>query len=119
MICVDNQPIAMVEDVGFTRLMKTLRPRYLLPKRKYFTEKVIPQIKEKIMSKINSFIAKAEAMSFTTDIWTNVANKSFMSITCHGIDDSWEPFTFVLAAKPFPDAHTAMNIKQMIVKVST
>jgi len=48
MIATDNQLFSVVHDTGFSRLVKTLEPRYTLPSRKYFSETVVPDIKAKI-----------------------------------------------------------------------
>ena len=39
-ITVDCQPISVVEDLGFERLMKILKPNYVIPGRKYFSKKI-------------------------------------------------------------------------------
>ncbi|CAL9685112.1 unnamed protein product [Knipowitschia caucasica] len=36
-IALDDQPISVVENVGFCRLMKFLEPRYELPSRRYIS----------------------------------------------------------------------------------
>ena len=70
---------------------------YFFKSKKYFLSSGQHSMKlsKKIMNKINDCIADAEALSFTTDCWSNNANKTFMSLTCHGIDSSWKRFTFV------------------------
>jgi len=78
MIAVDSQPFSIVEDLGFTRLMKLTKPCYELPSRKYFTQKIIPDIHSKVLSKVESILIDASHMSFTTDIWTNNADASFI-----------------------------------------
>ena len=44
MIAIDCQPLSIVSDPGFSRLVNTVEPRYQLPSRKYVTDKVIPEI---------------------------------------------------------------------------
>ena len=48
MIAVDDQPFSIVSDVGFTRLLNYLEPRYKLPSRKYFSETLIPDMYERV-----------------------------------------------------------------------
>jgi len=43
-IGLDQQPLSVVEDNGFRRLITTLDPRYILPGRKYFTDVCLPQL---------------------------------------------------------------------------
>ena len=78
MIALDSQPFSIVEDVGFKRLMKVLKPNYELPSRKYFTSNIIPTIYSRVGAKIKKSIDQASNLSFTTDIWTNNANASFI-----------------------------------------
>ena len=78
MIAVDSQPFSIVEDLGFQRLMKLTKPSYELPSRKYFTNTIIPEMYDKVMMKINTKITNASHISFTTDIWTNNADTSFI-----------------------------------------
>ena len=78
MIAVDCQPFSIVEDPGFQRLMKLLKPTYNLPSRKYFSTKIIPDIHAKVYGKVEKTLTEACNMSFTTDIWTNNADASFI-----------------------------------------
>lgn len=70
MIATDNQPISILENQGFNRLLHLLKPKYKLPRRKYMSEVVIPAIYEKVKKLINNEISKAKAVSITTDMWT-------------------------------------------------
>ena len=45
---LDYQPLSVVTDVGFTKLLQTIKPMYIIPSRKYFTDNVLPKIKESI-----------------------------------------------------------------------
>ena len=78
MIALDSQPFSIVEEVGFKRLMKVLKPNYELPSRKYFTSNIIPTIYSRVGAKIKKSIDQASNLSFTTVIWTNNANASFI-----------------------------------------
>jgi len=44
MMALDIQPISIVEDVGFKSLVGLLEPRYIMLSRKYFSEKIIPDV---------------------------------------------------------------------------
>ena len=37
------QPISVVQGAGFKHMIKTFEPRYQIPHRKTFTEKVLPE----------------------------------------------------------------------------
>jgi len=44
MICVDLQPLSIVENIGFRRLVNELQPRYKIPSRSQVTRNLLPQM---------------------------------------------------------------------------
>ena len=82
MMALDFQPLSIVSDVGFIKLLNMLEPRYKLPSRRYFTKNIIPQMKQSINLQIADLIKNVHYFSFTTDIWsTNLNNQSLISLT--------------------------------------
>lgn len=82
MIATDNQPISIVENQGFNRLLHLLKTKYKLPGRKYMSEVVIPTIYERVKKLVKDEISKAKAVSITSDMWTCSNNMiSFLSFT--------------------------------------
>ena len=115
MMALDFQPLSIVSDVGFIRLLNTLEPRYKLSSRRYFTENVIPEIKQSIDSKINELIKDVHYLSLTTDIWsTSLNNQSLMSLTTHWIEDSCARQSAVLNVNKIEGSHSGAAICQMI-----
>ena len=57
--------------------------------------------------------------AFTTDLWTDDYRKiSYISLTVHYIDESWQIKEQILAASKFPDVrHTADQIKKVILNL--
>nr|CAI5826930.1 unnamed protein product [Callosobruchus analis] len=43
MITLDNQPLSIVENTSFRNLMRKVKPKYDMPGRKHFTEKIVPE----------------------------------------------------------------------------
>ena len=115
MMALDFQPLSIVSDVGFIRLLNTLEPRYKLPSRRYFTEKIIPDIKQSVDLKIAELIKSVQYLSFTTDIWsTSLNNQSLISLTAHWIDDSCARRSAVLHVQRIEGSHNGAAICQMI-----
>ncbi|KAL0811965.1 hypothetical protein ABMA28_009363 [Loxostege sticticalis] len=116
MIAVDNEPFAIVEShEGFRRLLNNILPQYQIPGRNYFSENIISDIYQRVVSKIRANIAPAEYISFTTDLWTCQVNKlCFMSCTAHWLSEDYELNHAVLNMKVFPESHTAENIKNCL-----
>ena len=59
MVIVDCQPFSIIEDVGFNKLMKCLKPNYELPSRKFFKEKIIPTIHKSVLHKVQTPVDNA------------------------------------------------------------
>ena len=69
MIAIDNQPFSMVRDIGFTRLVNYVKPKYNIPSRSYFAESVLPNMYEHVKNIIKEAVNSAVAISFTSDGW--------------------------------------------------
>ena len=114
MIAVDNEPFAIVEHDGFTRLLKLLEPCYQLPSSKYFSETLIPEMYEKVKNKVKHSLSNIDYVSITTDIWSSVAQDSYISLTCHSITDDFQYQHICLHAAPFNERHTGEHIATML-----
>ena len=68
MIAVDCQPLSIVSDPGFVRLLGTVEPRYQIPNRKYITDKALPDIASDVKAKIEMAMNGVQWFSFTSDI---------------------------------------------------
>lgn len=85
---VDNQPFLLAEDIGFLRLIGHLTPRYKVPSRFHFSDKVIPNMTTRVENAIEQLIADCPWLSFTSDIWTcQHTNDSYISMATHWIDE--------------------------------
>ena len=75
MIAVDIQPFAIVEDLGFQRLLHHICPIYCIPSRKYIKIPVFQNIYNKVRQKIQNHLTDVLSISFTTDGWTSTNRK--------------------------------------------
>ncbi|XP_047146507.1 zinc finger BED domain-containing protein 4-like [Hydra vulgaris] len=115
MIALDNEPLSLVERVGFNKLMEKAVPQYKLPCRPYMTKKVIPDIYNRICTKIKASILQATAVSVASDMWTCQQNsQSFLSFTAHWISPYFILEHSILAMKPFSGSHTGFNIAKKL-----
>ena len=107
MIALDCQPLSIVEDAGFVRLMSTLEPRYVVPSRKHVTDVVLPSIMSGVTAEVVRELSSVKWFSFTTDIWsTEVSNDSLLSFTVHWLTELFEKKEAVLHAHPLPGSHS-------------
>ena len=68
MIALDCHPFSLVEDEGFTRLLRESEPRYSLPNRRYFTENIVTNLFNNLKTKVTQAVSGVNFFSFTTDI---------------------------------------------------
>ena len=81
MICLDDEPFAIVNRLGFIRLMANLVPNYCIPSTHYFTE-LLPSEFEACKTSIKALLETAGDVSFTTDLWTaKNSTTSHMALT--------------------------------------
>lgn len=120
MIAMDNQPFSIVGDIGFSRLMLNMEPRYQIPNRRYFSEKVIPQLYASAKTKLLNLLTNmrnGSKVSLTTDMWSNANNDSFISLSAHCASNSFKRFSVSLAIHTFPGNHTSNAICQTLKEI--
>ena len=87
--------------------------RYNCPSAKTFRASIIPEIagkvREKVKEKIQSATQNGASFSLTTDIWSSLANDSYISITAHFLE-GFERQNMMLSVASFNVSHTAENI---------
>ena len=112
MMASDNQPFSIVEDQGFIELLAHLEHHYLIPSRKYFTQEALPKLYDSVRSSIANELDKAKFISITSDLWTcSHSNESFILLTGHWLDGSFNSKSAMLNARHFPGKHTGALIE--------
>ena len=78
--------------------------------------KLVPDMYEKVRNLVKNVVASAvgDWASLTTDIWTSDAKDSYISLTLHFLNDSFEQKMVVLGCFPFNAEHSAANILKMV-----
>ena len=109
MITTDLQPLSIIEDNGFVALLKFLDPKYQLPSRKIF-KKWLENKYEEATSNVKNELANVRKVCITTDTWTSVNMDSFLTVTCHFINDIYQIKTYVLETVKIEGSHTGAAI---------
>ena len=112
MICLDMQPISVVEDTGFRNLMKEVAPDYSLPSRRDIRSKLLPNLYDEISTSIKEDLNRLSCIGLTTEHWTSRAKDAYMVVTAHGLTDNFEAHDVCLDIKYVPESHTAQNIAE-------
>ena len=117
MIAVENQPLMIVEDLGFLRLINSICPKYKVLSRHYFSNTVIPELVKCAESPFRAFLDNVNDIYFTSDVWTcsHNNNNTFSSLTWHWV--AWEKGaarqSFVLQSSYFPGSQVQNNDGKM------
>lgn len=118
MVALDMEPLRVVEKEGFLRYSNGLEPRFEVPGRKWLTDNGMQTLYKDVKGAITTLLEEADWMSFTTDIWTtDCTNKSFISLTAHWINASFERKMAVLHVTEFAGSHTGANIAACMLKM--
>ncbi|XP_008181981.1 zinc finger BED domain-containing protein 1-like [Acyrthosiphon pisum] len=117
MIAEDLQPLSIVENSGFRRMIKLLDSRYEIPSRRALGRTIIPQIMEKVKGNVQILLNAASHIAITTDIWTSMNTDSFMTLTAHFVDTNLrELSTVVLCTKKLESNHTGVYLSQVMTE---
>ena len=109
-IVADMQPLSIVEDVGFKRLIHQSWPKYQMPSRKFFGDKLVI-LDGLIRTRVQSRIPNEGWLSFGTDGWSSRnAEYSYQSLTCYWLNDECCLDSAVLEVSEIHGRHTADNL---------
>ncbi|CAG4958463.1 unnamed protein product [Colias eurytheme] len=113
-VCLDMEPLNLVNKKGYRRLLSELVPRYNIISRTHLTEKILPDINERVKIKLKEQLTKTPYLSVTTDMWTSDASSQvndFISLTGHGVNEDFQLKSYCLEVFPFEgDSHSGENI---------
>ena len=112
------QPCSIVQDRGFKKFVSSLYPRYQPPSRKTITHTLLPQKYTEVAKKVRADLDMIEYVATTTDIWTSVQTKGYITLTSHYITPFWELKSPVLATVQLTSEHTAINIASELQKLA-
>ena len=115
MCALDLRPMSMVEGLGFKNFVYSLNPSYVVPTRNTIT-KVLHKIYEEAKEKVTAEM-KGHPVSFTSDLWTSVANQGYISLTGHYIKD-WNLYSKTLATRLIDERHSGINIAKAISDIA-
>ena len=109
-IAEDGLPLYSVEKSGFKKLIAVFDPRCEIPSRNYFTGTGIPALYASTRDIVAQEIQAAKYFSATTDMWSSVGMKPYISFTVYFLDSNWKLQSRCLQTAFMPEDHTAGNI---------
>ncbi len=117
-ISKDLRPYSVIENDGFRYMLHTIEPRYNIPSRRLFTEKMVPQLYQETKNEVAEALKTATRVALTCDAWTSRATQSFVTFTAHFIADDWQLVSRLLQTRVMNENHTAANINELFQAVA-
>lgn len=56
----------------------------------------------------------AERVALTSDGWTSCTMQSYITVTCHFIDNDWQLKNYVLQTRVMEETHSGHNIAEVL-----
>ncbi|XP_078151730.1 zinc finger BED domain-containing protein RICESLEEPER 3-like [Carex rostrata] len=90
MVVLHEHPLSIVDQVGFKAFVNTLQPLFNCPTRNTVRSDVLKLYKEQMKKTMALLESNQGRVAITTDMWTaDNQKKSYMAVTAHFVDDSW------------------------------
>ncbi|KAE8301067.1 hypothetical protein D5F01_LYC01220 [Larimichthys crocea] len=115
--CKSIQPYSITANEGFKYLLEVLEPRYSIPDRKVFSDKLVPALYEKVKMDVVDSMSRAQRVSITVDGWTSCATDSYITVTAHYVTEEWDLQSHVLQTRVFNASHTGANLAALLQNV--
>ena len=115
----DLRPVRVVDCTGSLHLMKVAEPRYVVPCRRTVTNYIDKQyIALRNTDTVEQELKDVQYLGLTTDMWMSRANDGYISLTAHYITPTFQMVHRNLQSCPFPGNHTAINIAELLGKMT-
>ena len=113
-IAKDSLPIHTVTKNGFKDMIKKFDSRYEIPSSTYFSRTAIPTLYSNTKEKVAIQLQAVDHFASTTDMWSSVGSKPYISYTVHFIDKEWQLQSLALSMHFLPEDHTAPIISEAL-----
>ncbi|XP_067951337.1 E3 SUMO-protein ligase ZBED1-like [Watersipora subatra] len=115
----DSMPLYTVEKQGFKDLIECLDPRFKMPSRKLFSDKLIPSLYSETKTGVCNQLANITHFSLTTDGWSSIGLTPYLSLTVHYVSPEWDLVTKNLNTVYLPESHTGQKIAETLEELLT
>ncbi|XP_005093008.1 zinc finger BED domain-containing protein 4-like [Aplysia californica] len=119
LVTVDLQPLSVVENTGFRRLVNKLDPRYDIVSRKTLSTQLLPMKYRAERDQLRRQMDEVNHLTVTTDCWTSRKTESFMTVTVHFVSPDWKLTSRVLNTVLLETTHTSENLAAKILEIFT
>lgn len=109
------QPLSVVDEASFRYLLMVAEPRFKLPHRTHFTDKIIPAKYDAVRATIEKQLGETRHCVVTTDLWTSEhQQRAYASLTVHFVDGGFSFQSKCLQTMEITQDHTAESLKEVL-----
>ncbi|XP_068598232.1 E3 SUMO-protein ligase ZBED1-like [Brachionichthys hirsutus] len=90
---------------------------YAIPSRKRLSQEIIPGLYDRERASLQERVKKATAVCLTTDGWTSQTATTFLSVSCHFIEN-YKMVSCLLDCFEFSDGHASENLAEELLRVA-
>ena len=98
-------------------MIKKFDSRYEIPSSTYFSRTAIPILYSNTKEKVAIQLQAVGHFASTTDMWSSVGSKPYVSYTVHFIDKEWQLRSLALSMHFLPEDHTAPIISEALKEI--
>jgi hypothetical protein len=110
LICDNFLPFKLGDSKSFKKFVSILDNKYMLPARKQLSTTYFDLHYETRCEVVQNQLSEAEAVHLATDLWTETINQiSYITITAHMIDKTFQLYSLTLETSYIEGKHTAEN----------
>ena len=111
----DLRPLSIVRGEGFKNFCKELNPSYLVPSTNTVS-KYLHLIYDDLKKEVKHELTNS-CVSLTTDLWTSINTRGFITVTAHYVTSQWTLKSLIIATRPVDDKHTGANIASCLEEI--
>jgi len=119
MILLDLQPLGIVEQPGFKRLLQTLEPRYHIPTPDTLSSTILPPLYRGEKNRLKNELRKVASVTVTTELWATPVTEGFLTISVHYLDSNWKKCCAVLETCKITENHSTESIAEELNRIFT
>ncbi|XP_043915125.1 E3 SUMO-protein ligase ZBED1-like [Protopterus annectens] len=114
----DLMPVEVVEGEGFIQMIGTLDPNYKIPAASFLAHTILQEMQIQVKLKVIEFVKSLQHCSVSLDLWKHCSSLSYLTLTVHYIDDTFEFKNKVLSSHPVSEDFTIESVKTALMDIA-
>ncbi|XP_051769898.1 uncharacterized protein si:ch211-152f22.4 [Ctenopharyngodon idella] len=117
MIISDLHPHTIVKEPGFIHFFKSISKGQNPPKSDVILSK-LQILFLKTTQIVQKGLESVDNVALSSEVWNTTTNKTYMTTTCHLIDNKWTWQSYVLETKPLPEEYKPSHFVGQLLKIA-